>query len=96
MINKLIDNKAKEGELTPCEKVLGDISRVARVAEFWEVNADLIELISANELLEYAQTEVFDSKEFAAFSKGVGKMGFFMAECAKELRLLSASKGGRQ
>ena len=91
-LDELIKNKTQEGELTECEKVLGDLSRVYRVADFWDTNADLIELIAANELLEYATTERYTSEESSAFRAGLHKMGMFMARCADERKKIEELK----
>lgn len=81
---ELIDNKSVSAEVSDCEKVLGDLTRVYRVADIFENNADLLALIGANELLEYAKLESFNAEEYAAFRKGVSAIGMFMAKCAEE------------
>ena len=83
-LDKLIENRTREGEMTPCEKILGDLSRVYRMADFWDVNSDLIELVGAHELLEFASMGNFTSDEFTVFRLGLNKLGTFMSNCAKE------------
>jgi hypothetical protein len=92
MINELIKNRTQSGEMTETEKVLGDLSRVYRVADFWDINADLIELIAVNELLEYAQTGEFTREEFANFRKGLYCIGIFMAKCADDRKKIEELK----
>lgn len=91
VIRKLIDNKAREGEMTECTKVLGDLSRVYIFADFWDRNSDLIELLAANGLLEYISGDV-DSKQFSAYKAGLGYMGYFMGKCAKERKKIEELK----
>jgi hypothetical protein len=91
-LKELLENRAQNREVYPCEKVLGDLSRVYRMADLYTSNADLIELIVANELLEYCSTETFTTEEYAAFRKGVQKIGEFMGECAKERNTIEALK----
>jgi len=78
--------------MTPCEKILGDLSRVYRIADFWDTNADLMELIASNELLEFATEQRFDSDQFATFRLGLNRIGAFMSECAKERRQIEDLK----
>jgi len=91
-LKEIINNRGQAGELTKCEKVLGDLSRVYRIADFWDINSDIVELIAANELLDYATERDFDSKEFAAFKLGLNKMGQFMSACAMERKVIEQSK----
>jgi hypothetical protein len=91
VIRQLIDNKATEGEMTECTKVLGDLTRVYILADFWDRNSDLIELLAANGLLDYINGDV-DSKQFASYKAGLGYMGFFMGKCANERKRIENQK----
>jgi len=91
-LSELIDNKNKQGEVTSCEKVLGDLSRVYRVADFWDTNADLWELIVANMLMDYALIGNFNAEEFAAYRGGLLSTGQFMERCAEERKQLEVSE----
>jgi hypothetical protein len=84
VIRTVIENRNVIAEVTPCEKVLGDLGRVYILADFWDKNADLMSIIQANELLEFATIGNFTSDEFAAFRAGLHKVGMFMAQCSKE------------
>lgn len=95
MIDELIKNRTQEGEVTQCEKVLGDLSRVYRIADFYDTNSDLLELIAANELLDYAASGSFTSEEFATFKLGIHKIGVFMSECAKERKVIELKAAER-
>lgn len=83
-IKEVIDNRTAEGEITRCEKVLGDRTRVYAIADIWGSSADLIELIAVNGLIDYVENETFTHEEFAAFKKGVAYMGEFMGKCKQE------------
>lgn len=72
-----IENKAKgsgeKGE--KYQDLLGSTEAFNNMAEFWEKNALSIQLIAADELLDYCQNTVFTSEEYAAFTLGLGKIG---------------------
>lgn len=92
VLKELIENKAQNREVYPCEKILGDLSRVYRIADLYTSNADLLELIATNELIDYCSTETFTPEELVAFRKGLRKIGEFMSECAKERNNIEALK----
>ena len=79
---KLIKNKAQGTR--DCEKVLGSETQVAIVANFYANNAELIDLIATDALIEYAFAEDYDSREIVAFRAGIGSMGAFMQLCQEE------------
>lgn len=81
-LKKLIENKAN-GE-RPCEKILGSIEDVYKLAAFWEDNADLFHLIGMNETLEYIASREFTSAESASFKEGVGTIPAFLQKCWEE------------
>ena len=91
ILRQLIDNKATGGEMTECTKVLGDLSRVYILADFWDRNSDLIELLAVNGLLDYISGDI-DSKQFSAYKAGLGYMGIFMGKCANERKRIEALK----
>ena len=76
-IKKSIENKAKGTGKTEYkyQDLLGSTESFNNVAEFWQNNALAIQLIAADELLEYCQTHIFTSEEYAAFTLGLGKVG---------------------
>ena len=80
-VRTIIKNKAQG--IRPCEKVLGSETQVAIVANLWANHADIVQLIATNEILDYLDEE-FDSKECAAFKKGIYAMGTFMDKCHAE------------
>ena len=90
-VRKLIENKAIDGETTECSKILGDLSKVYILADFWESHSEIIELITANGLLDYISGDI-DSKQFAAFKTGIGYMGVFMANCSGERKFIENQK----
>jgi len=91
-LNKLLENKTQDREVYPCEKVLGDLSKVYHIADLYTANADLLELIAMNELLEYCSGETFTPGELKAFKEGLGKMGAFMSKCAEDRDRIEALK----
>jgi len=82
MINKVIENKAKEG--TPYERLLGSSREMNKIAEFWEKNAKLIHLIATDELIKYCEGAEFTSEEVSAFKLGLGRVGAAMQSCWEE------------
>lgn len=57
------------------QDLLGSTEAFNNMAEFWEKNALSIQLIAADELLDYCQSTVFTSEEYIAFTLGLGKIG---------------------
>jgi hypothetical protein len=81
---ELVENRSKNAQITPCEKVLGNLSRVGEIANYWEMNANLQNLIATNSILEYIKEGGHSSEQIDAYMRGVGDIGKFMAECAQE------------
>ena len=96
MLSKLIDNSGNGG--TPCEKVLGSTPRVNKIATFWQKEAALIEIIVANVLLEYTQTEDYNSDQSAHVRLVLGKVGEFFQDCwaEREARIQAALKASKE
>ena len=90
MLKTLIDNLAQEGELTQCEKVLGDLSRVYRVADFWDTNADLMQLIASYKMITYIKNGGHTQEQIDAYIAGLGDMGTFMGKCAEERKVIES------
>ena len=82
MITEIIENKGKEG--TPYERLLGSDENLNTIAEFWQNNAKLVQLIATNALIKYCEDESFTSEEAAAFKLGLGKVGDAMQDCWEE------------
>jgi hypothetical protein len=70
------------------QDLLGSKEAFNNVAEFWEKNALSIQLIAADELIEYCQNTVFTSEEYAAFTLGLGKIGSVMQAVWSERQAL--------
>ena len=80
--SKIIENQVKIDQ--PCAAVLGSTQKVKSLANFWEKNADLVQMIQANGLLEYCQSESFNSDELVAFRKGLLVFGEFAENACVE------------
>ena len=85
-----IENKAKgSGKLeNKYQDLLGSKEAFNNIAEFWQNNALAIQLIAADELLDYCQTHIFTSEEYAAFTLGLGKIGSALQSTWEERQVL--------
>lgn len=81
-VQKLIENRGLNS--TKCQKVLGSLESLYAIADFWEHQAGAMQLISANEMIEYIQTQKFSSEESAAFLLGLEKFPIFFKACKDE------------
>lgn len=77
--------KNTEGHSALAQKVLGGMENVQAVADFWEQNGLLFQLIAQNEMQEFFMTnDEITQKEIAAFKYACKRIAEFMILCYTE------------
>ena len=71
-------------DVLECEKVVGNEANVTKLANFFEKNAALFHLITADCLLDYAMENEYTKDEMVAYRFGLGEVGKFMQKCLEE------------
>lgn len=89
-VKKLIDNKGVD--TTECLKVVGSLENLYAIANFWETQAASMQLIGINELLEYTNTNKFNSEQLDAFKIGLAALPSFFQDCLEEKQVIEKNK----
>lgn len=87
---KLIANKGLDS--TECVKVLGNLTSLYTLADFWERNAGNMHLVGTNGVLEFVEEEEFDSEQMDAFRKGLTVFPLFFQKCLEERQRMELQK----
>lgn len=93
MFNKIKDIISFRGNAQAdyCQKVVGSMDKVNEIANFYRENADVMEVIVLNGLLELNEGAIvkedkttinsFNKEEYEMFRRGAKYLVEFMAEC---------------
>lgn len=102
VIRKLIENVGEDfppyvdpvtgRKVSSNMKVIGNLSALYAVADFWEREAGTIHLIATNELLEYTETELFNADQLEVYRKALAALPLFFQKCFEERQSIEASK----
>jgi len=75
----------------PYERALSANGR-DRLAAMYEQNSDLIQMVSANLLLNFITLNTFEKKEYEAYLKAINDVGLYMAGALKEYKAVTNTK----
>ncbi len=82
-IEKYVKNQDKYPKGSKAN-IVGNDKKVERVGKAWYNNAEAIQIALIHLKDEYTTSEIFDSKECAAYLKGLNALPSFMVECYEE------------
>ena len=87
---KLVENR---GNYAPdCLKVLGSLENLYVAADFAGNYPQILELITANGLIEYLKTQSFSKEQADAFRQGLEVFPLFLLACSKEKATIENQK----
>ena len=82
MISKYVKNQ--NIECGDCQKVLGSLDSLYKVANVFLEMPEELAIITLHEELEWRAGKAFDHNELIAFKEGLGALQAFMAKCYAE------------
>lgn len=72
---------------TECEGILGTNDAVARFSQFYERNADSLNIIGEYLMHDFIMSNDVSSAEAKIYKKAIGKFGEFFIKCANEIAI---------